>query len=316
MRQRATILRTLGIVALLAFYFLVLQSRRVEESKRSLQIQEEARTQDYVLVLMRIVSVDPNTGEMTARLDFQPAGKYAKDEVTPVVDLKLLINRARGTQEINFPRARRISPIEVEFALEGNRNDYPFDRYHPTLWMLLTTPGRAEEPAPSPRTGVKREKHSPARAAGELAVGSAVRERSQPVPIVVNLSASLKGVKFAGNITKKAGQEATGIQLDVSRSDTVLALSVIVMAMMIVLAGSVFVMTLQATRVDRPLDLVPLSLAVSLIFGLPALRSIQPDIPSVGVFGDYMSFLWAELVVALSAVIVVWTWLHRQRQRS
>ena len=73
-------------------------------------------------------------------------------------------------------------------------------------------------------------------------------------------------------------------------------------------------MTLQATRADRKLDLVPLSLAVSLIFGLPALRNIQPGIPAIGVFGDYVSFLWAELVVAASAVIVVWTWIRRTKQ--
>jgi hypothetical protein len=86
--------------------------------------------------------------------------------------------------------------------------------------------------------------------------------------------------------------------------------------MMTVLAGSVFVMTLRATSADRELDLVPLSLAVSLIFGLPALRNIQPGIPAVGVFGDYVSFLWAELVVAASAVIVVWTWIRRTEHKS
>jgi hypothetical protein len=86
--------------------------------------------------------------------------------------------------------------------------------------------------------------------------------------------------------------------------------------MMTVLAGSVFVMTLRATSADRELDLVPLSLAVSLIFGLPALRNIQPGIPAVGVFGDYVSFLWAELVVAASAVIVVWTWIRRTKHKS
>jgi hypothetical protein len=315
MRQRATILKTLGVIFLVAFYFLVLQSRRVEEVARSLQIHEEASTPDHVLVLTRIVSINPSAGEITARLDFQPAGKYAKDEVTPSINLKLLVNSVKGTQEIDFPQARRINPMEVVFPLEGNRNDYPFDHHDATLWMLLTAPGRAQEPPPRPAIKAKGEKRAPPRAAGELAVGSAVLERYQPVPIFVNLSASIEGSKFTGDTTRKAGQEATGIKLEVTRSSSVLVLSVIVMAMMIVLAGSVLVMTLHATSADRKLDLVPLSLAVSLIFGLPALRNIQPGIPAVGVFGDYISFLWAELVVAASAVIVVWTWIRRTRQR-
>lgn len=58
-------------------------------------------------------------------------------------------------------------------------------------------------------------------------------------------------------------------------------------------------------------DLVPLSLSISLIFGLPALRNIQPGVPAVGTLGDYFSFVWAELFVAVSAIIVICAWLFR-----
>jgi hypothetical protein len=61
-------------------------------------------------------------------------------------------------------------------------------------------------------------------------------------------------------------------------------------------------------------DLLPLSLSISLIFGLPALRSIQPGVPTVGVLGDYFSFIWAELFVAASAIIMIVTWLLRSRK--
>ncbi|MBI3485217.1 MAG: hypothetical protein HY012_08715 [Acidobacteria bacterium] len=60
---------------------------------------------------------------------------------------------------------------------------------------------------------------------------------------------------------------------------------------------------------------MPLSLAMSLLFGLPALRSIQRDVPSVGVLADYISFIWAELVVALSAVAIVWIWMVRSVEK-
>jgi hypothetical protein len=61
-------------------------------------------------------------------------------------------------------------------------------------------------------------------------------------------------------------------------------------------------------------DLLPLSLSISLIFGLPALRNIQPGVPPVGVLGDYFSFIWAELFVAASAIIMMWTWLLRSNK--
>jgi hypothetical protein len=56
---------------------------------------------------------------------------------------------------------------------------------------------------------------------------------------------------------------------------------------------------------------VPLSISISLIFGLPALRNVQPGVPPVGAFGDYVPFIWVEVLVGVSAIIIVWTWLLR-----
>jgi len=58
------------------------------------------------------------------------------------------------------------------------------------------------------------------------------------------------------------------------------------------------------------------SLSVTLLFGLPALRNSQPAVPPLGAFGDYLSFLWAEQIVAVSAVVMIWTWLVRERRAS
>jgi hypothetical protein len=90
-------------------------------------------------------------------------------------------------------------------------------------------------------------------------------------------------------------------------------ISIVVMVMMMCLAISVLAMALRATIRGNQFDLLPLSVSLTLIFGLPALRSIQPGIPPVGVFGDNLSFTWAELLVAVSAVIIMWTWLLRSK---
>jgi hypothetical protein len=89
------------------------------------------------------------------------------------------------------------------------------------------------------------------------------------------------------------------------------------MLMMTCLSLSVLAMVVRATTSEkRANDLVPLSMSLSLIFGLPALRNVQPGVPPVGAFGDYVSFIWAELIVAVSAVITVWTWLIREHAES
>jgi hypothetical protein len=45
------------------------------------------------------------------------------------------------------------------------------------------------------------------------------------------------------------------------------------------LAVSVLAMVLQVTTAKGQFDLVPLSMSLSLIFGLPALRNVQPGVP-------------------------------------
>jgi Domain of unknown function (DUF4436) len=72
----------------------------------------------------------------------------------------------------------------------------------------------------------------------------------------------------------------------------------------------------RATATDRALDLQPLSLSVTLIFGLPALRNARPGVPPLGAISDYISFIWAENIVALSAIIIMWAWLMRSRHKE
>jgi hypothetical protein len=74
-------------------------------------------------------------------------------------------------------------------------------------------------------------------------------------------------------------------------------------------------MVLQATTAKGEYDLVPLSMSLSLIFGLPALRNVQPGAPPVGAFSDYVTFIWAELIVAVSAVVTVWQWVLRAHNK-
>jgi len=72
-----------------------------------------------------------------------------------------------------------------------------------------------------------------------------------------------------------------------------------VMVIMSVLAISVVSMVLYVSASPGEMNLLPLSLCVSLIFGLPALRNIQPGVPPIGGFSDFLSFLWAEMMVSI-----------------
>ena len=107
-----------------------------------------------------------------------------------------------------------------------------------------------------------------------------------------------------------------GFNLALRRADQVIAVSVLTMALMLGLALSILLMSLRALMSEKRMELLPLSLCVSLLFGLPALRNAQPAVPPLGVLSDYISFIWAEMLVAVSAIMVIWTWLIRQRRQA
>jgi len=299
-------------IFVLAIYVCVVLLGLTESTRRSLLLRDETGAADRVFISMVVTNASPSTQELTAQLAFRVAGKIAKDDVTPAVDLKLLVNNFRGQQEFDFSKEKRMNRIEAVFPLNGDLNKYPYDRYQTTVWLLMTTPALNVQPQPPKApTGIPESLHQ----AGELAVSSSALLRNTPVALSVSISASIPGIKFKGDVSRGSIQEPTGIGLHLARANSVISVSVIVMLMMTALSMSLLAMAIRARAAEKT-DLLPLSVSITLIFGLPALRNIQPGVPPVGAIVDYVTFIWAELIVATSAVIIIWTWLLRSRAKS
>jgi hypothetical protein len=301
------------IIFVLAIYVAVVFRGLTESTRRSLLLRDETDAADRVFVSIVITNANPSTQELTARLGFRLAGNLAKDDVTPAVDLKLLVNNVRGQQEFDFPKEKRMNRIEVIFPLNGDLNKYPFDRYETTVRLLMTTPARNLQPQASKVLAKIPELTQPD---DELLVSSSALLSNTPVGLAVSISASIPGVQFKGNVSRGNIQEPTGIALYLARAGSVISVSLIVMVMMAVLSMSLLAMAIRAAMTAEKTELLPLAASISLIFGLPALRNIQPGVPPVGAIVDYVTFIWAELIVAASAVIIVWTWLLRSRAKS
>jgi hypothetical protein len=301
------------IILVLAIYVAVVLRGLTESTRRSLRLRDETGAADRVSISILVTNASPSTHELTAQLGFRLAGNVAKDDVTPAVDLKLLINNVRGQQEFDFPKEKRMNLIEAVFPLNGDVNKYPLDSYETTMWLLMTTPARNVQPKASKvPESIPEFTHQ----ADEFVVSSSALLRNAPVALSASISASIPGIQFKGNVSRGNIQEPMGIALHLARAINVIWVSLIVMLMMTVLSMSLLAMAVRAAMTREKTDLLPLSVSISLIFGLPALRNIQPGVPPVGALVDYVTFIWAELIVAASAVIIVWTWLLRSRARS
>jgi uncharacterized protein DUF4436 len=301
------------IIFVVTVYAAVVLRGLTESTRRTLLLRDESDAADRVFISIVVTNANPSTQELTARLGFRLAGNLAKDDVTPSVDLKLLVNNVRGQQEFDFPKEKRMNRIEVIFPLNGDLNKYPFDRYETTVRLLMTTPaGNLRPEASNAPTKIPELTHPD----DELVVSSSALLSNTPVGLSVSMSASIPGIQFKGNISRGNIQEPTVIALYLARAGNVISVSMIVMVMMAVLSMSLLAMAIRAAMTPEKTELLPLAASISLIFGLPALRNIQPGVPSVGALVDYVTFIWAELIVAASAVIIVWTWLLRSRAKS
>jgi hypothetical protein len=302
----------IGLVLLVVVVYVGVLLRNLQESqRRSLYLEERAMAADQVLVSVRVLAVDPNAAEMTARLSFRLAGAIAQDEITPAAELRFFLNNFNGPQEFHFPRNRRMDPLVAVFSLEGNINRYPFDRHQALMHMLVVTPSSAPAVPAKPASKTRKKKNE--QVIGGLMLGSALRG-NKPVPIALDLNASIPGIKFEGSALSTPGQGVNRVELHLRRADNVILVSIITMVLMMCLAMSVLLMAGRAIASGRELDVLPLTLSVTLLFGLPALRDSQPGVPPLGAFGDYVSFIWAETIVGISAVISIWASLLRSRR--
>lgn len=335
MQHLATATRILVIPLVIVLYVTVLFHNLSESERRTLRLQQEGPATERMHVSLKIVSVNVARAEVTARLQVGLSGKIAKDEFTPAVNLRLLVNAVNGQQHYEFQRGERLVPFEVVFALGGDPNMYPFDKYQSTLAFLASKPVQVvKRPPPRPPAapapakpksflerltgdGEKETKESSAMpAAPDTLVGTSELASHAPLPVSFDLSASIPGFKFEGEIAQRGLDEVTRIQLNLSRADNVVFASLGIQLMMLCLALSMLAMVLFGTIQGKESALAPLSISAALIFGLPALRDTQPGVPPLGTFSDYASYLWAESIVAASTIIAIWTWIVRHRSKS
>lgn len=314
MWNRRILFGILIAVAFLVVYLLGIRRMANEKNLRSLQLTDEVGVADHLRIEIVVTNVDIAKGQLMVRMRMRPSGRIGTEFRTPSVRLKLYVNNSPGQQEFEFPVGQGMTRTEATVPLEGDSNRYPFDHYESNIWLFVDTPSLQ---APQASHGnAPADNNELAAAEEELALDKDSLQKNLPVPLSISLSASTPGVKYTGEVIRSKDYAPTRIRLNLMRPFNVINTSVTVMILMMGLALAVVAMVINRILSSEKSDLLPLSLSITLIFGLPALRSIQPGVPTVGVLGDYFSFIWAELFVAASAIIMMWTWLLRSIKSS
>jgi hypothetical protein len=309
--HRSRLRGILIVIVISTIYLFSLWVSLTEAGRRSAILEIPPAGNDYLYVDVNVVNVDLLRSEMTTRISFQVVGQLAEDELTPATDLQLVLNTIRGPQQLNFARGRRINPIEAVFPLDGNVNFYPFDRHKGILWIFATIPGRQQ--------GVENIVPDELATSRGLPISKSSLEKRVQADTRTTFTASIPGLTFRGSKSVQGVQGLkglTGIEVKLMRSANVVLISVTTMVMMAALAVGLVVMVLKVVSRSRNMTAFQIPMAVSLIFGLPALRNVQPGVPPPGTFGDSIAFTWAEIAAASSAVALIVHWLFTRQRDS
>jgi hypothetical protein len=241
---------------------------------------------DRLEVYMTVLNFDPVKGEVDARLEFMPYGKYQSgDTLLAAQNILLSTNNidAQGS-EFLFRENRRMDAKLIRVSIsEGNANSYPFDAYQAEVDIYAESFKGKNDP-----------------------------ENYQAVPLTFYTISNIPGfdINFS-SLDKEEDPELIYQAIKIERSPTVRFFSLLVMMIMWLLATLAFLLSLRVWRSGKAPEVSMLGLMAALLFAFPAIRNTQPNVPPVGTTGDFLSFLWTELIVVFALVILGACWLRR-----
>jgi hypothetical protein len=322
------IIVAIGVLVVFAIALVaVLNIYASESEKRSAVISDLGdKDPNHIEVDVKLVSIDPNKGDLTARLEFVPKGHFSKDGGRTLErDLKLFVNSATGKQELDFQKGMRMNPMEVVINMyDGLVTDYPFD-HHQAFLELYFLPANSEsgKDKEKPIEAAAKPAESAATSTPEGAEPAEKKDEAKPekteaavpaeddVPIGVDFLGSIHGFRIDAAKSHESTEDYVGIDMTISRASTVKFFAIFIMLMMWGLTIAVIFLTLSVVTRGRKVEIGMFSFLAALLFAFAAVRNSQPGAPPIGTFSDFISFFWAEVIIALCLVAVVFTWLLR-----
>jgi hypothetical protein len=239
-----------------------------------------------VEVAVTLLGVDPIKSELNLRFAPIPEGTYAKDgRITK--DLKFFTGIESGKAEVTLEKNRLPDAVTGAISIvKGKVSDYPFDVHSSDFYLFFTNP----------------------------------KDEKEEIPMAVHFYGAISGYNIDADYIPKAEFESTdsyiGLRVTISRSVITKSFSIFLMIAMWLIGLVVFTMSMVVAWQPRPIEFGMFTLIAGMLFALPAVRNLQPSVPPLGGLSDFLSFFWAETLVAASMPILFFTWLTRYKKPS
>ncbi len=284
--RRAAIAITCIALFFAAFFF-VLSAYKNDSTQRTSAFtfgvdDKEVNRMDVTATLL---SADPIKGDLPIRVVTEPKGSFAiKDTPRMSQDLTFVTGIEGAKSDGTLAKGKVPPTIDGTLSLYNGRvNDYPFDQHEADLYLYFINP----------------------------------KNDGQSVPMSVEFNGAIPGFNVDADIIKGFDDvDNIGIKITITRSIITKIFAIFIMVAMWFVSITVLVMALSVLLQKRPVEAGLFTYMGALLFALPAVRNIQPGIPPVGTLTDFLSFFWAEALIATAVVIMFYCWFTRYQPKN
>lgn len=280
--RRVPVWVVVGVVALVVAYLLVLLLYAGSGRTEAYQPSGDPPA-DGVTLLIGLGDMDAHASRLHADVTIIPgSGLVAQDEMSPDRDIDIVLVPAAGAQQLRFPSGQVPATVPVELLLEGQIENWPFDRYTgPMVVQAFHGEGTA-------RTSL---------------------------PLQVDVEGRVKGWRTVVEPVTSADIALTEglqlFQLSEARSGGTLAFGAIMLLVLVMLPVLALFVCYQVVRGRRPADVAFPGWIAAMLFATVPLRGFLPGSPPPGSWVDMTVVLWVivGLVLALLMAVAAW-WRH------
>lgn len=281
-----------GITLFVILFVLVLQLFQSEIEKTPVvNLDQDEKSKDHILIKLQISNIDPVKGDVQIRVIPIPVGIYSNDSMTLSRDVKFYTNSISGNTEYSFSKGSMINPFEVTVDMfDGYLMKYPYDKHSAYFNLYVATPGKDS-------------------------VGNILYDE---IPIIkeTNFLTSINGYRIGSVQEIEHSGGYTGLLIKMERTYAVKMFAGFIMLIFWLITLSIVLVMFSIVLRKRKIEFSMFAFLTAMLFALPALRNMQPFIPSIGCYSDYISFFWAEGIVAIALVVSVLTWLRRPGEKQ
>ncbi len=272
--RKRVLIAVISVVTLALFLLVFLNALEEyhlegEERATPVQVGDTSRP-DRIDIEARILTLDPILGLLLLQVRIIPQGALAAEGgFSYAQTLELNALGASNQNRYTLTKGEPAAQLELTYSLEGDANDYPYDRHSTTIWLVLrkeTAPAQMEE-----------------------------------VPMTFSLTGHVAGFKIEPTSLEEAVPMGNGIELQINRSQAVLVAATA--GMVIEWAVGLGVVALIVLMLCGWYDIRILAVFSALLFGLLGLRNSLPGTPPIGAYSDYLAFLWVEAIVAVALLV-------------